>query len=111
MPPSDALSIRRGRHGRWHWLCAPNDYGLHAIAYFCPALLIGRYLAVTSVDSGIKHLTPHELAEGWRIVGDIAYSPRVSSVETLDNDRHCGGCSGYEEWYVFSEPRELSPRF
>jgi hypothetical protein len=56
------------------------------------------YLAVTSFDSGYLSLNDAEKAAGWESRGNIAYSPRIQSVETLPVR------GGYDEWYLFGAP-------
>ncbi len=88
-----------GSHGTFQWLAT----GLHDLDSFllrCPKALAGKYVAVTSLDSGPLWLTEEEERTGWRSRGGVAYSPQVRSVETL---RH----GGFDEWYIFDSPKEL----
>jgi hypothetical protein len=43
-------------------------------------------------------------AEGWVLEGDIAYSPRITTVERLKFQRDSLDGPGYDEWYVLLEP-------
>lgn len=88
-----------GSHGIYQWLAT----GLHDLDSFllqCPKTLAGKYVAVTSLDSGALWLTEEEERTGWRSRSGVAYSPQVRSVETL---RH----GGFDEWYIFDSPKEL----
>jgi hypothetical protein len=88
-----------GSHGRYQWLAT----GLHDLDSFslrCPETLVGKFVAVTSLDSGSLRLTEEEERTGWQSRGGVAYSPQVRSVETL---RH----GGFDEWYIFDSPQEL----
>jgi hypothetical protein len=88
-----------GSRATYQWLAT----GLHDLASFlqrCPKALAGKYVAVTSLDSGSLRLTEEEERSGWRSRGGVAYSPQVRSVETL---RH----GGFDEWYIFDSPKEL----
>jgi hypothetical protein len=69
-----------------------------------PQIVLGRYLAGTSFDSG--SLVPNEdkVIAGWESRGGIAYSPGIESVEKLPHDL-------YDEWYLFEFPRELGNLF
>lgn len=74
----------------------------------CPDIILSRYLAITSYDCGIYQPTSEELAEGWRIKGDVVYTPPVQSIASLHFQRDGLDCPGYDEWYTFQkEPGEL----
>ncbi|MDQ6704414.1 MAG: hypothetical protein M3Z85_00465 [Acidobacteriota bacterium] len=73
----------------------------------CPELVLHRYLAVTSLDSGARRLTAGERDAGWNTREEIAYSPLVESLDRLQYQRDGLGFPGYDEWYVFDTPREL----
>src|SRR5262249_13243788 len=51
-------------------------------------------------DSGPLALSAEEKAAGWELRGQIAYSPKVQSVEILPR-------AGHHEWYVFGSPTDL----
>jgi hypothetical protein len=88
-----------GSHGKYQWLAT----GLHDLNSFlqrCPMTFAGKYVAVTSLDSGCVRLTQNEKRTGWRSRGGVAYSPQVRSVEALPH-------GGFDEWYIFDSPREL----
>ena len=77
----------------------------------CPEAVLNRYLAVTSFDSGIRTPSEQETNAGWQFSGDVAYSPMVTSVDTLQFQRDGLEFPGYDEWYVFDTPRKLGPLF
>lgn len=54
-------------------------------------------------DSGPLHLNDDELPLGWQTHNDIAYSPRIQSIEKLAY----GDCGGFDEWYVFNAAADL----
>jgi hypothetical protein len=91
-----------GSKGEYHWLTTGQD-DLGTLITRCPQIFLGRYLAVTSLDSGPLDLNEEEIASGWQRRGDIAYSPRIESVEKL----RYGVCAGYDEWYVSESPLDL----
>ena len=85
--------------------------------------MCGKYLAITSIDSGSLKLTEQERAEGWwtddaakvfrgtswsspeyRDDWKVAYSPRLTSIHRLPNETHDECCAGFDEWYVFEQP-------
>lgn len=51
-----------------------------------------------------SRLSDEEIAEGWVLRGDIAYSPRISTVAGLRFQRDGLDSPGYDEWYIFTEP-------
>ena len=63
-------------------------------------LLLGKYVAVTSFDSGPLLPSAAERQMGWENRQGIAYSPLIQSVGTLPLD-------SYDEWYVFQRPVDL----
>jgi hypothetical protein len=94
-----SLTTVTGSYGTYQWLAT----GLHDLDSFllrCPNALVGKYVAVTSLDSGALRLTKEEERTGWRSQGGVAYSPQVRSVETLPH-------GGFDEWYIFDSPKEL----
>jgi hypothetical protein len=88
-----------GAHGPYFWL-STGHHDLSTLMARCPQTIIGKYIAVTSQDSGALVLNDEEKNAGWQSRKTIAYSPQVQSVEKL----HYGECGGFDEWYV-SESR------
>lgn len=85
--------------------------------------MIGKYLAVTSIDSGTLHPTEKEKTEGWwtseaaRVFtgtawsspeyhegANVTYSPRIASIHGLPYETHDECCDGFDEWYIFEQP-------
>jgi hypothetical protein len=96
-----------GSRGPYRWLVTQQD-DLSTLIKSCPQSLAGKYIAVTSLDSGPKILTDDEKGLGWDTRNEIAYSPRI----TLSEDGYlkgvrAGHCAGYDEWYVFDSPHDL----
>jgi hypothetical protein len=108
---SDERICRRGLHGPYHWLTVTGDVFIGTLLRLCPEVVLNRYLAVTSLDSGIRRLSEEETEAGWQLRGDVAYSPLVTSVDTLRYQRDGPEFPGYDEWYVFETPRELGRVF
>jgi hypothetical protein len=88
-----------GSHGTYQWLTTRLHH-LDSFLLRCPKTLVGKYVAVTSLDSGVLRLTEEEERTGWRSRGGVAYSPQVRSVATLPH-------GGFDEWYIFDSPKEL----
>jgi hypothetical protein len=96
-----------GCRGAYRWLTT-GQHELDNLRRQCPQALIGKYVAVTSLDSGPMVLTDEEKHSGWNSRNEIAYSPRVQSAEDCRIERLPGGeCVAFNEWYVFNSPCDL----
>lgn len=113
-----------GSRGDYQWLTmAERD--ITSLLRICPEIVVGKYLAVTSIDSGPLRLTEEERRQGWwtseagrffqgtswnppvfRDEWKVAYSPRIASIHGLPNETHEECCAGFDEWYVFDGPVE-----
>jgi hypothetical protein len=89
------LSI--GSQGSYEWLVTDQQFDLLNI---CPEVVLGKYVAITSIDSGALLLSDTEKEAGWESRGQIAYSPKVQDVNSLPRD-------GWDEWYIFNHPTDL----
>lgn len=87
-----------GAHGEYEWLVSAHC--IDDLLALCPEIVLGKYLAVTSADSGHYFPNAEELAAGWECRSGIAYSPKVEDVEALPRE-------GWDEWYVFDDPVDL----
>ena len=100
-------TIYTGSRGEYHWLTSAEQY-MGAVVQLCPDIALGRYLAVTSIDSGSPWLTEAQRAAGWQLRSGMAYSQRVSTAEELFYQRDGNDCPGYDEWYLFdTSPQHL----
>lgn len=88
-----------GTHGAYEWLEVDHDLG--EFVSLCPSAIVGKYLAITAVDSGPFEPSEQDLANGWSANSGIAYSPRMESTAMLPPNCCCRECCGYDEWYVF----------
>jgi hypothetical protein len=95
-----------GLHGAYRWLTT-GRHDLDTLRRCCPQALVGKYVAVTSLDSGAMILTDEEKRGGWRSRNEIAYSPQIQSAEDCRTERSPGGCWGFNEWYVFAAPFDI----
>jgi hypothetical protein len=95
--------METGSRGGYFWLTTA-EYELHDLITSCPQVVLGKYTAVTSFDSGSLVPNEDEILAGWQSRGGIAYSPKVESVEKLPHDL-------FDEWYVFEIPRDLGNRY
>jgi len=96
-----------GSHGSYRWSVTRED-DLATLLESCPQSLAGKYVAVTSLDSGPMILTEEEKGLGWHSRNEIAYSPQISlSEDGRLKGMSAGQCAGYDEWYVFDSPHDL----
>jgi hypothetical protein len=95
-----------GTHAAYQWLTTGQDH-LDDLLLACPQAVLDKYIAVTSLDSGPLTPTDEEISDGWQSREEIAYSPKIQSVEKLAH----GECAGYDEWYVFETPTDLGKVF
>lgn len=87
-----------GSQGRYQWLV--TDENLDLLLKLCPEIVLGKYVAVTSIDSGQLLPTDKETSAGWQSRSKIAYSPKVENAEDLPRE-------GWDEWYIFTTPTDL----
>jgi hypothetical protein len=95
---AESFQVTVGVHDEYEWLA--SEHCLDDLLKLCPEIVLGKYIAVTSVDSGHYFPTAKELAAGWESRSGIAYRPRVEKVETLPRE-------GWDEWYVFDDLVDL----
>lgn len=89
--------LTSGSQGLYEWLVTDQQLD---ILQLCPEVVLGKYIAIMSIDSGPLVPTDEERSAGWQSRGQIAYSPKVESVENLPR-------ADYDEWYIFDSPADL----
>jgi hypothetical protein len=102
MSPDQKISpflVAQGEHGEYQWLT--TKFEVDGLARLCPKIVLGKYLAVTSFDSGSLSLGDEGKANGWQSRNGIAYSPRIAAIAGLPPT------DGFDEWYVFESPTDL----
>jgi hypothetical protein len=82
-----------GSHGAYRWLTT-GQHDLDSLLSYCPQALLGKYVAVTSLDSGPMVLTDAENHAGWSSRNEIVYSPQIQSTAECRTERTPGDCSG-----------------
>jgi hypothetical protein len=97
LPSKIKSMVTVGSQGVYEWLVTDRQFDILQI---CPDVVLGKYIAITSFDSGPLALTDEEKAVGWESRSNIAYSPKVQAVSRVP--RSC-----YEEWYIFDGPVDL----
>jgi len=86
-----------GSQGSYQWLVTDENFDLLKL---CPEIVLGKYVAVTSIDSGQLNPTDKEKAAGWQSRERIAYSPKIENAEEIPRE-------GWDEWYIFHTPTDL----
>jgi hypothetical protein len=104
------MTLHTGSQGHYHWLTSDID-DLADLMRNCPETILGKYLAVTAIDSAPLEVTEEDKVAGWETRKNIAYSPRIKSVAELPHENRHGRCEGFDEWYVFDRPIDLGQRF
>lgn len=66
-----------------------------------PDLVLGRFLVNTSFDSGFLTLTPEEAAAGWKMIGGLAHSPKITDLSQIPHDQ-------FDEWLAFDSPVDVT---
>ena len=103
MSPKATISIMLtvGSHGPYQWFVTDENFDLLQL---CPEVVLGKYVAVTSIDSGVFVPTEQETMAGWQNRGNIAYSPKIQQAADLPRE-------GWDEWYIFDEPADLGKSY
>ena len=86
-----------GSQGAHEWLVTDENFDLLEL---CPEIVLGKYVAVTSIDSGQLMPTDKETAAGWQSRAKIAYSPKIENAQDVPH-------GGWDEWYIFNTPTDL----
>ena len=86
-----------GSQASYEWLVTDEDFDLLEL---CPEIVLGKYVAVTSVDSSQLVPTDAETAVGWKSSAKIAYSPKIENAQDVPLE-------GWDEWYIFNCPTDL----
>jgi hypothetical protein len=94
-----------GSRGRYQWVMSDQHF-IGDIVRLCPAVLLGRYLAVTSTDSGEPKWWVEKLP-GWECLGGVGYSPCLESTEGILYQIHGRENAGFDEWYTFETRADL----
>ena len=79
--------VRRGVHKHYEWLTCTGDVYMGTVLNACPELVLSRYVAVPSIDSGVLRLSEENLLAGWTARGGIGYSPVVTALDQLEYQR------------------------
>jgi hypothetical protein len=97
--------IQMGSCAGYQWLTSDRHY-IGDIVTGCPEAILGRYLAVSSTDSGEPAWWAENLP-GWECHGGAAYSTRIESLEGILYQRDGPESPGFDEWWTFESPHDL----
>ncbi|MBN2085141.1 MAG: hypothetical protein JW748_07925 [Anaerolineales bacterium] len=97
----EKIPVITGQRGEFHWIVWDSQF-LGELVSAVPGIVAGKFVIVTSFDSG-PFIPSDELKNrGWILKSGLAYSPRVTSPDELPSNQ-------FDEWYVFASRREISP--
>jgi hypothetical protein len=86
-----------GSEALYEWLVTDQQFDLLQLR---PDIVLGKFVAITSIDSGSLVPSEKEMAAGWQSRGKISYSPKIQSVAEVPS-------AGWDEWYIFDKPVDL----
>lgn len=89
--------VQNGVESRWGWLNSDADVSVGDLLRAFPSIVRGRYLAISSWDSGAFRVEEVLRQPGWHAKHEVAYSPLIAH----DNDHNVGLPN--EEWPTFCE--------
>lgn len=101
--------IATGTRGGYEWLTSTECHS-GTLLKFCPDLFLGRYLAITAIDSG-EPLPEDKRPAGWQVRGGIEYTARLESIDDIPCQIEGFDVPGFDEWYLFSAPVDFGVMF
>jgi hypothetical protein len=105
------MPVKTGNHNGYQWLEA-EQADLETFIQRCSTAFVGKYIAVTAVDSGPLLPREADLLAGWSSNGTVAFSPCIASPSNLSVINDHGNCSyAYNEIYSFEAPPILGQIF
>lgn len=90
--------LETGSTNGYQWLVSTNRS--FDVLQCSPHIVLGKYIAITSFDSGPLSLSEQQKSSGWTSNGGIAYSPEIRDVNVVP-------LQYFSEFYVFSSPTNL----
>jgi len=90
--------LQTGSTNGYQWLVS-TDRHLDVLEC-CPDVVLGKYVAITSFDSGPLGLTEEQRSAGWVSQGEIAYSPKIQDANVVPQ-------AYFSELYIFGAPTNL----
>jgi hypothetical protein len=94
-------TVTQGQHGKYRWLersieTQAVDRPLIRLTKHCSEVLLNKHVVVTSLDSGPLHLNDQRVNAGWKRLGRLAISPRISNASDVP-------FIWFDEWYIFDD--------
>jgi hypothetical protein len=90
--------LQTGSTNGYRWLVS-TDRQLDVLEC-CPDVVLGKYVAITSFDSGPLEMTEAQRSAGWVSQEEIAYSPQIQNANIVPQ-------AYFSELYVFGTPTNL----
>jgi hypothetical protein len=90
--------LQTGSTNGYQWLVSTDRQ--FDVLQCCPEIVLGKYVVITSFDSGPLELQEAERSAGWVSQGEIACSPLIQRVDTVPQ-------AYFSELYVFGAPQNL----
>ena len=90
--------LHTGSTNEYQWLVSTNRRV--DVLECCPDVVLRKYVAITSFDSGPLALTEAQRSASWVSRGGIAYSPEIQHPDMVPQ-------AYFSELYVFSAPTNL----
>jgi hypothetical protein len=87
--------MESGRVGEYEWV-ESHSFDLGKLLKNYPEAVVGKYVVISSFDSGPLEPSPEEVAKGWHKRGELLMTTRVSGASELPFEQ-------YDEWYVFPQ--------
>jgi hypothetical protein len=101
----DEGRVRMSLHGEYQWLTSSFEDYMGSLVRLSPEVILGRYLAVITLDGGTPSLTEKREALGWQYRAEVAYSPPIQSVDELYYQRD--GVPGFDEVPLRQADRDI----
>ena len=94
--------MERGYRNEYNWFqLSEANFNIDDFRRKFESYLLGKYICVTTFDSGPLTISPQEKKEGWKTLHGIAISPGLKSNTNIPT-------AGFDEWYIFdSVPMKL----
>jgi hypothetical protein len=88
-----------GRRGAYLWIVWDSQF-MDELVQAVPQVVVGKFVIITSFDSGPFVPSQEETGRGWRLQSGLAYSPQIKTPDDLPHDQ-------YDEWYIYSCKKEI----
>jgi hypothetical protein len=94
-------SMITGRRGDYQWIVWNSQF-LGELVAAVPQITVGKFVVITSSDSGPFVPSDDLKKRGWILKSGLAFSPQIARPDELPRDQ-------YDEWYVFPSRTEIRP--